>query len=82
MAKSRLNSQPQPIAKMKFTAVILTVFTAVAIAAPALESAEVLEARAAAAVDELVARQIWTCNCRNGKNVCCGYGGACYTGKC
>ncbi|KAF6838675.1 hypothetical protein CMUS01_04526 [Colletotrichum musicola] len=67
---------------MKFTAVILSVFAAVAIAAPSVESAEALEARAAAAVDELVARQIWTCTCTNGRNVCCGYNGACYTGKC
>ncbi|KAL0939813.1 uncharacterized protein CTRU02_206423 [Colletotrichum truncatum] len=67
---------------MKFTTVIVGLFATIAVAAPAMESAEVLEARVVAAAEELVARQIWTCTCTNHKNVCCGAMGACYTGKC
>ncbi|KZL69614.1 hypothetical protein CI238_00738 [Colletotrichum incanum] len=67
---------------MKFVSVVIGLFAALAIAAPAVESADALEARAEAAVNELVARQIWQCNCVNHKNICCGPLGACYTGKC
>ncbi|GJC77417.1 hypothetical protein ColLi_00255 [Colletotrichum liriopes] len=67
---------------MKFISVVIGLFATLAVAAPAVESAEALEARAEAAVNELVARQIWQCNCVNGKNICCGPYGACYTGKC
>ena len=66
---------------MKVSAILVTFAAALVMAAPAVsdEAAEVqaLEARAlaqdAAAVDELVARQIWTCNrCSGGKKLCCG----------
>ncbi|EXF85179.1 hypothetical protein CFIO01_03250 [Colletotrichum fioriniae PJ7] len=66
---------------MKFSVTIISLFAALAMAAPAFESAEALEARAEAVVNELIRRQIWSCTCSNHKNVCCG-ATSCYTGKC
>ncbi|KAK7440892.1 hypothetical protein Landi51_10416 [Colletotrichum acutatum] len=66
---------------MKFSTTTIGLFAAFAIAAPVIETAEALEARAEALVNELVSRQIWSCTCSNHKNVCCG-ATSCYTGKC
>lgn len=62
---------------MKFSAIILGAFAALAVAAPAdVSDVNALEARAMGgieAVNELVERQIWTCNpCNNGWRLCCG----------
>ena len=74
---------------MKFSAIILGAFAALAIAAPAapadVSDVAALEARAVGdveATNELVARQIWSCTCTNGRRVCCGAGGACSFSKC
>ncbi|KAF6800910.1 hypothetical protein CSOJ01_12172 [Colletotrichum sojae] len=66
---------------MKFSAVVISVFAAVAFAAPAPRAVEDVSPRD---TDKLAVRQLpWTCNCINGRRVCCGGpNGACSYGSC
>ncbi|KAH7376260.1 hypothetical protein B0T11DRAFT_293790 [Plectosphaerella cucumerina] len=65
---------------MKFSAIVLGAFAALALAVPTeIEELEGLEARAesgdAAAFNELVDRQVYTCSkCVDGYFTCCGLG--------
>lgn len=65
---------------MKFSAIILGAFAALALAVPTgIEEIKGLEARAesgdAAAFNELVDRQVYTCSkCVDGYFTCCGLG--------
>lgn len=63
---------------MKFSAVILSVFAAVAFAAPAAQNMEEISARE---IEELVARQ-FNCWCSKGTKTCCGPTGLCMYSKC